>query len=75
MYIYQKADLALSKQDLMTSMLMLVLINCAEFSWRRGKFCVFKSLRRDQSIITRSDKGEGVVILDYGHYVKKIITI
>ena len=47
-----------------------------ESDWRSEHFCTVKSLRSNNSIvITRTDKGSGVVILDYQCYVDKMMPI
>ena len=47
-----------------------------ESEWRREHFRTPKSLCSSKSIvITRSDKGSGVVILDYQCYVDKMMSI
>ena len=51
-------------------------VSHSEFKWRKEQFAVIKTLRQDSSlVITRPDKGSGVVILNHHDYVDKMSVI
>lgn len=51
-------------------------VSHSEFKWRKEHFAVIKTLRQDPAlVITRPDKGSGVVILNNHEYVDKMSVI
>lgn len=51
-------------------------ISHSEFKWRREHYYVINSLCHNESfVITKPDKGSGVVVLSHSDYADKMVTI